>query len=233
MMARYYASSLGRFLASDPSHISVDSKKPLTWNAYLYAENSPIGRYDPNGLASVEARALDFWGIFSLRGTMCAGTSWGGSSCIHGEHWQIYLNNGQNFGFFDDDAIRADRSNLPHDTLASGYDDDLMKQAVNNVKAGWKSEFCTATHNCHNFVEAVLMEYYTLLYAKCGPEGCANTPTPQKVPPPKKLHGRLGGHGSRKAPSSAGRIPVLEKEPQAIVKTKECFPKLGGPVGCP
>lgn len=49
MMARYYSSSLGRFLAVDPSRRSVSLAGPQTWNRYTYALNNPLKFVDPNG----------------------------------------------------------------------------------------------------------------------------------------------------------------------------------------
>jgi RHS repeat-associated protein len=48
--ARYYASSLGRFLTSDPYMPSADVKDPQSWNRYAYARNNPLRYIDPNGL---------------------------------------------------------------------------------------------------------------------------------------------------------------------------------------
>jgi RHS repeat-associated protein len=52
MSARYYGSSLGRFLSVDPSRRSVQAMAPQTWNRYSYAVNNPINRVDPDGEVS-------------------------------------------------------------------------------------------------------------------------------------------------------------------------------------
>ena len=49
MLARYYSSSLGRFMAVDPSSSSVSLGNPQSWNRYAYASNNPIVMVDPNG----------------------------------------------------------------------------------------------------------------------------------------------------------------------------------------
>jgi RHS repeat-associated protein len=49
MVARYYSSSLGRFLAVDPSGRSVSPARPQSWNRYEYALNNPLGHVDPDG----------------------------------------------------------------------------------------------------------------------------------------------------------------------------------------
>lgn len=47
LKARYYDSSIGRFLSKDPIAIRVGSK--LSLNAYTYGNNNPIMFVDPNG----------------------------------------------------------------------------------------------------------------------------------------------------------------------------------------
>jgi RHS repeat-associated protein len=48
--ARYYASSMGRFLSPDPLLSSARPGNPQTWNRYAYVRNNPLGRIDPSGL---------------------------------------------------------------------------------------------------------------------------------------------------------------------------------------
>ena len=51
MDARYYGSSMARFLTPDPSGIaSVDPTNPQSWNLYSYALNNPLVLTDPTGL---------------------------------------------------------------------------------------------------------------------------------------------------------------------------------------
>jgi len=49
MMARYYSSSLGRFMAVDPATYSSSVADPQSWNRYIYANNNPLGFVDPRG----------------------------------------------------------------------------------------------------------------------------------------------------------------------------------------
>jgi len=53
MLARYYSSSLDRFLAVDPSRRSVLPTNPQTWNRYSYARNNPLARIDPDGKTDI------------------------------------------------------------------------------------------------------------------------------------------------------------------------------------
>jgi RHS repeat-associated protein len=50
MHARYYSSSMGRFLSVDPAYGQVRS--PQSWNAYTYVENNPMNSVDPTGMWS-------------------------------------------------------------------------------------------------------------------------------------------------------------------------------------
>jgi RHS repeat-associated protein len=47
MHARYYSSSMGRFLSVDP--VLGDASAPQSWNRYSYVRNNPINRTDPDG----------------------------------------------------------------------------------------------------------------------------------------------------------------------------------------
>jgi RHS repeat-associated protein len=49
--ARYYASSMGRFLSPDPGNISgiFHMDTPQSWNGYAYAGNNPLTNTDPTG----------------------------------------------------------------------------------------------------------------------------------------------------------------------------------------
>jgi RHS repeat-associated protein len=54
--ARYYASSMGRFVSADPSGLLAQKpESPQSWNLYAYARNSPVIFLDPNGLDCVYA----------------------------------------------------------------------------------------------------------------------------------------------------------------------------------
>jgi RHS repeat-associated protein len=48
--ARYYASTMGRFLSPDPLLNSGRPDNPQTWNRYAYGLNNPLRNFDPTGL---------------------------------------------------------------------------------------------------------------------------------------------------------------------------------------
>ena len=52
--ARYYGSSMGRFLSPDPSGLYyADPENPQSLNLYSYAQNNPLRNVDPDGLRCV------------------------------------------------------------------------------------------------------------------------------------------------------------------------------------
>jgi len=66
MEARYYGSSMGRFMSPDPILSSGHDDDPQTWNKYAYARNNPLRYSDPTG--------LDFsLGCGTNNGTTCQG----------------------------------------------------------------------------------------------------------------------------------------------------------------
>ncbi len=54
IMARYYSTSLGRFMAVDPSSVSIVLTSPQSWNRYTYAANNPLRYVDPDGTHNEE-----------------------------------------------------------------------------------------------------------------------------------------------------------------------------------
>jgi len=48
MLARYYSSSLARFMSPD-SGVDTDLADPQSWNKYVYTGNNPLKYTDPNG----------------------------------------------------------------------------------------------------------------------------------------------------------------------------------------
>jgi RHS repeat-associated protein len=203
MLARYYSSSLGRFTSADPLNIIAFQKgddrerevfenyilKPQTWNRYAYVENNPIDAFDPDGLASVRRRPLNFR-IFHMGPNGMARDSF---------HQAIFFDDGSDdVGYYNDNGgeIRADspKELSRYEIEREGLDDELMHEAVKNVEVGWKKKkYDRWNHNCQDFVAAVTSEYVRLLREqreKCGPHGCPpkpGQPTGHKEPekPPK------------------------------------------------
>jgi RHS repeat-associated protein len=51
--ARYYASTMGRFLSPDPLLNSGRPDNPQSWNRYSYVSNNPLAQTDPTGMYTV------------------------------------------------------------------------------------------------------------------------------------------------------------------------------------
>jgi RHS repeat-associated protein len=75
MMARYYSSSLGRFMAVDPAADSATAENPQTWNRYAYANNNPIILVDNDGESATVAGAL-IGGAVAGGMALAQGKSW-------------------------------------------------------------------------------------------------------------------------------------------------------------
>jgi RHS repeat-associated protein len=57
--AREFAPELGRFISVDPIH---DLDDPQQWNAYTYANGSPVTKSDPTGTIPADCREFDCYG---------------------------------------------------------------------------------------------------------------------------------------------------------------------------
>jgi RHS repeat-associated protein len=63
---RYYSSTLGRFLSTDPYVNNRPLTDPQAWNRYAYGGGDPINRNDPTGQYIQEIDTLDYscWGTY-------------------------------------------------------------------------------------------------------------------------------------------------------------------------
>jgi RHS repeat-associated protein len=52
--ARYFGSSLGRFMSSDGPFSDQNNENPQSWNLYTYARNNPLRFTDADGRACVQ-----------------------------------------------------------------------------------------------------------------------------------------------------------------------------------
>jgi RHS repeat-associated protein len=57
--ARYYASTMGRFMSPDPLMASAHISNPQSWNRYAYVFNNPLLLIDPNGMDVSSSCATD------------------------------------------------------------------------------------------------------------------------------------------------------------------------------
>lgn len=146
--ARYYEPARSRFVSEDP--IGFAGGDP---NLYGGIGNNPLNWIDPLGLARIGSRPLDskrvpFNGNWRLR------------------HDQIWYDDGQSSGFFDDDTIRPDRK-YPREAYdfrrdPRHYDDDLMREAERSVQRDWDMDWRLRNNNCQDYVGAVRDAYERL-----------------------------------------------------------------------
>ena len=145
--ARWYDPRQGRFLSRDPLG---------RWDGpYLYAfvRNDPVNFFDPLGLGSLRSRPLDIWG---LRGTTAGPL----------RHDQIFFDDGGdpgNVGFFSDDQIRADDAGQAlqdqYEIVRDNLDDDLLRQAVEDVSETFDADYSLFNNNCQDFAQEVMDRY--------------------------------------------------------------------------
>jgi RHS repeat-associated protein len=62
--ARYYASTMGRFLSPDPKAASGHPSDPQTWNRYSYGANNPLTFVDPDGKEPLPSSWQQFFNAF-------------------------------------------------------------------------------------------------------------------------------------------------------------------------
>jgi RHS repeat-associated protein len=61
---RYYSSTYGRFLTSDPYRASGGPSDPGSWNRYAYTRGDPVNRVDPSGLFDHASPEIDYDGLY-------------------------------------------------------------------------------------------------------------------------------------------------------------------------
>jgi len=88
MHARFYGSSIGRFMRPDP--VGGNPANPQSWNLYAYVENNPVNRIDPTGLTDIvieierqfETARGATMGAYSVAGTDISGFTLERAECV-------------------------------------------------------------------------------------------------------------------------------------------------------
>jgi RHS repeat-associated protein len=116
--ARYYASSMGRWMSPDKPFADQHTSNPQSWNLYEYGRNNPLKNVDLNGfkvLQAVLAEAVSK--INSLQG----GTLYIDFAGIQGLHPRPSLNASNNFDRWHSDHHDANSVIVPNNGIVSGF----------------------------------------------------------------------------------------------------------------
>ena len=155
--ARWYDHGTGRWLSKDP--IRLDGGI----NLYAFCNSGPTLYNDPLGCARVGNRKLRGAGALLLPIALIPGMVLPMRlTNTFPEHRHIFFDDGSNIGWGKEGFFCED-SDSDYTFKATNYDNDVMKKAVQNIKEEWgKRPYNGITHNCQDFVDAVLAEYEKL-----------------------------------------------------------------------
>ena len=156
--ARYYNPKIGRFLQTDPVGYSAGI------NLYAYCSNNPINRTDPSGLFEFGKRALDGMPWIPVISNNPI------DDALNAEisHEQGFFEDNKepnNIGFGPIGEFKDDLKGKIYIFDGKHYDDDLMRQAVKNIKDGKYSLLGLdgkKKDNCQDWAERLRKEYEKL-----------------------------------------------------------------------
>jgi RHS repeat-associated protein len=148
--ARYFGSSLGRFMIPDPSHVGgdvVDEENPQAWNMYSYVLDNPLNATDPDGLDCVYTQGIEqTGGVIVERGncTQDGGTYVNGTIDTNSLTYDPQSNElGYSFTNAEDQTAGAGTIALPPPPSSTGQLPpgiaDMLIQAGNMSDAGVKA----------------------------------------------------------------------------------------------
>ena len=145
---RYYDPETGRYTQSDPIGLLGGM------NTYAYVGGNPISRIDPLGLAQICKRPLSFAGDFQTSGA--TGLDLG----VFHEHIFSEDGTGDNWGYTKGGLFDDSKNKSKNQCDAKSYDDDLIRDAVNDVKKNYPNDgYNFLTNNCQDFVTDVIKRY--------------------------------------------------------------------------
>ncbi|MCR5750426.1 MAG: RHS domain-containing protein, partial [Kiritimatiellae bacterium] len=156
---RWYDPTIGRWISKDPIGIQGGL------NLYEFCGCAVLNSIDPFGYAWIRTRLLDVKGA-----SLCSRVNLPGNFDLR--HREIFFEDGEvcekypkSVGY-GPNGVHEDVAGIPYNnTEYRHYDDKLMRKAVEAVvKTGkWTREkYNFVTHNCQDFVEAVIKEYNKL-----------------------------------------------------------------------
>ena len=166
---RWYDADTGRWLSKDPIGLSGGL------NLYAFCGGDSVNAKDPEGCAVIKTRPLDSGSY----GTLSLLTTWAVSRInLYGNydirHREIFFEDGKDseecpshIGYGPTDGgVHKDKSPLVYNNQElKHYNDKLMREAASAVisTGNWTVErYNLITHNCQDFVSAVIREYNKL-----------------------------------------------------------------------
>ena len=166
---RWYDAETGRWLSKDPIGLSGGL------NLYAFCGGDSVNAKDPEGCAVIKTRPLDSGSY----GTLSLLTTWAVSRInLYGNydirHREIFFEDGKDseecpshIGYGPTDGgVHKDKSPLVYNNQElKHYNDKLMREAASAVisTGNWTVErYNLITHNCQDFVSAVIREYNKL-----------------------------------------------------------------------
>lgn len=161
---RWYDPATGRWLSKDPIGLSGGL------NLYAFCGGNSINLLDPLGWAHIATRPLDAGGskVKQVLNNLLSHLNLPGN--IDPRHAEICFDDGPGNGpshvGYSDKGPHQDDSKVPYNRHGPNiYDDETMRKAVKNLSKdpAWKgSEYKVLSHNCQDFVSAVIEEYHRL-----------------------------------------------------------------------
>ena len=161
---RWYDPVTGRWLSKDPIGLSGGL------NLYAFCGGNSINLLDPLGWAHIATRPLDARGnkVKQALNNLLSHLNLPGN--IDPRHAEICFDDGPGNGpshvGYSDKGPHQDGSKVPYNRHGPNiYDDETMRKAVENLSKdpAWKgSEYKVLSHNCQDFVSAVIEEYHRL-----------------------------------------------------------------------
>ena len=116
--ARYYASTMGRWLSPDKPFADQHTSNPQSWNLYEYGRNNPLRNVDPNGQKVLQAVVAE---AVSKINSLSGGTLYVDFAGIQGLHTHQSLGPWGNFDLWHSDHTSANSVIVPNSGIVSGF----------------------------------------------------------------------------------------------------------------